>query len=371
MNLVLDDKRLLNLLARPDLHILTVVRDHMSGLLYAVPYLKALRQQFPQAHLTMLANPYATPILNGCPYLDQVVPFFQFRQTTGRLGRLQGLTPKVLAWLRLVGRVDLVIHFRSVGGQTLAFCALLGRPLQIGYAQNKFDYLLDLNLGTQETLVESRTSNARILEPLGLRDISPEMELWLSKEELEWARQFLNAHNWDEAEPLFILHPGCHWGCNQWLPELWSIYGNALLARFGGKIVITGAPDERPLAETIAKGLRQQPIIAAGASNLRQFAALLSQARLVTAVDTAPTQICLALKVPAVVLKGESNAVWNSPLPGEQLVFLHNWDPHREENLRCDFAAGACNGSLCRSRLGDITPGDVLQKAESLIFTST
>ena len=38
---VIEDPRLAKLLEKPNLRILTVVRDHMSGLLYSVPYLRA------------------------------------------------------------------------------------------------------------------------------------------------------------------------------------------------------------------------------------------------------------------------------------------------------------------------------------------
>src|SRR5688572_19180589 len=113
------ESRLARLLSKPDLHIVTVVRDHMSGLLYAVPSLRALRQRFPQARISLLANPYATPILEGCPYVDEILPFFQFRQAAGRLATLKGAASKAQTWLKLAGRVDLVIHFRYVSGTTV------------------------------------------------------------------------------------------------------------------------------------------------------------------------------------------------------------------------------------------------------------
>ncbi len=359
--------RLGEVLTKSNLRILTVVRDHMSGLLYSVPYLRALRQQFPQAHISLLANPYATPILEGCPYIDKTVPFFQFRQEVGRFPRMKGLSNKFQAWTELVGRVDLVVHFRYVGGETLVFCETLGRPMQIGYAQNKFNNLLDINLGMADENMESRTSNARILEPLNLHDLPTNMELWISSEEAEWVEAFLGEYGVADGEFVFVIHPGCHWGCNQWLPERWSIVGDALVERFGGHVVITGADDEVELAERIARGMKQDAIVAAGKTTMRQFAALLGRADLVTAVDTAPTQICLALNTPAVVLKGEGNAIWNSALPGERLTLLHYWQPNQEEDLHCDFAAGACNGPQCRSRLVGITLDEVMESVAKLM----
>lgn len=358
---------LAKILEKPNLRILTVVRDHMSGILYSVPYLRALRENYSNAHISLLANPYATPILDGCPYLDKIVPFFLFQQEAGRYPRLNGYVNKARAWAQLVGRVDLVIHFRFVGGQTLAFCETLGRPFQIGYGQNGFNDALNINLGREEINIESRLKNARILEPLGLGELSHKMELWLSPEETEWADNFLRDKGVIDGERVFVIHPGCHWGCNQWLPESWSIVGDALVERYGGKVVITGDDHEIALAGKIAGGMKSDAIIAAGETSLRQFAALLGRADLVAAVDTAPTQICLALETPAVVLKGEGNAVWNSALPGERLDILHYWRPDQEEDLHCDFAAGACNGPQCSSRLVGISPEVVLEKIDEFL----
>jgi heptosyltransferase-1 len=361
------DPRLSRLLGRPKLRFLAVVRDHMSGLLYAVPYLRALRERFPQAHISLLANPYATPILEGCPYVDQIVPFFQFRQAVGRLASLRGLGAKLSAWGRLVGRVDVVIHFRFVSGTTVAFAALLGRPFQIGYRQGRFDTLLDANLGREDVRLDSRSRNALLLEPLGIFNASPQMEMWIGAEEQQWVERFLADKGVAPDEPFVALHPGCHWGCNEWLVDRWAALGNGLTNRLGGRIVITGSEDEVELARAIDRGLRERAVIAAGETTLRQFAALLQRAALVVAVDTAPTQICQAFGIPAVILMGAGNPAWNGPLPGEPMVMLQRWDPADEKSLRCDFAAGACHGPNCRSRLGEISVGEALRAAEQMM----
>lgn len=361
-------KQLDKLFSKPKLHILTVVRDHMSGLLYAVPYLRLLRERFPQAKITLLANPYAMPILEGCPHVDEVIPFFEFQQESGQFGTLKAYAHKGLAWLKLVGRVDLVVHFRYVGGVTVGFCHALLNPIQVGYQQGRFDQWLDINLGRQDVLISSREANAVIMEAMGLDDISHGMEVWLTAEEKAWATSFLQENGWQTGEKLFVFHPGCHWGCNQWLLDRWSMIGDALTHRYGGKVVITGDEHDTHLAAKIAEGMqKQKPIDATSKTTLRQFAAILSMADMVVSVDTAPTQICQALRVPAVVMVGEGNAVWNSPLGDEPMVMLHNWDPEREENLQCDFAAGACNGPRCSSRLVDITTRKVLGAIEELM----
>ena len=60
------------------------------------------------------------------------------------------------------------------------------------------------------------------------------------------------------------------------------------------------------------------------------------------AVDTAPTQICMALDTPAIIIKAEDDdAIWNNPLAGERMKIVYGTDPERGDWDRCDFAAGA------------------------------
>jgi hypothetical protein len=49
------------------------------------------------------------------------------------------------------------------------------------------------------------------------------------------------------------------------------------------------------------------------------------------------------------------------------MVMLQRWNPAEEGAMRCDFAAGACHGPNCRSRLGGITVEAVLRAADTLL----
>ena len=360
--------KLQKLLSKPNLRIVTIVRDHMSGLLYAVPNLRILRQQFPGAHITLLANPYAMPILKGCPYVDEMLPFFQFRQAEGPFARAKGLLRKAQAWLKLVGRVDLVVHFRWTGPETLLFCSTLGLPFQVGYNQDGLNQLLDLYVGREDLVNDStRKRNARVIEAMGFPPFPMHMEMWISREEANWAENFLQEHGYDPTQPIFAMHPGSHWGCNEWLPERWSALANGLLAKYGGQVVLTGTEEERPLTETIARNIAGRVINAAGTTNLPQFAALLNRANLVISVDTAPTQICQALNIPAVILMGAGNKTWTSQEPEQNIIILQDEETADDEMTLCNFGAGTCHNSFCRSRLAGIQLRRVLHAAEKLL----
>lgn len=349
--------------------IVVVVRDHMSGVLYSIPALRALRRRWPEAKITLLTSSYSAPILEGgCPYLDQVLPLFTFADEPRRFDRVRDLMRKFRTWARLVGRVDLVVHLRGVGGASLAFCASLGRPAQIGYSQgSRLDSLLTVDIGEQDVELGSRERNQIIIERLGVEPDGDHLELWVSDEARVWARGFLASHGHEDGQMLTLVHPGSHWGCNQWLPERWADAINRLQGERGGSVVLTGVARERPLAESIATGIESRVISAVGETSLSHFVALIEASDLVLSVDAAPTQVCQALDVPAVVMMGAGNPAWNGPVADEPMVMLQTWDNDDPRPEICDWASGACNGPNCRSRLEGISVDLVLDSVSEVM----
>jgi ADP-heptose:LPS heptosyltransferase len=104
----------------------------MSGLLYAVPCLRALRQKFPNSEIILLANHFAAPIIQDCPYIDKIIPFYQFREDELWYHKVELFAQKALAFLNLFQRVDLVFHLRLLGIKRWSFAVCWGNPFKWG-----------------------------------------------------------------------------------------------------------------------------------------------------------------------------------------------------------------------------------------------
>lgn len=349
-------------------HIVVTVRDHMSGVLYAVPSLRALKQRWPNAKITLVTSAYSAPVLDGgCPYLDQVLPLYAFADEPRRIDKFWDLIRKFGTWLRLVGRVDMVVHLRHVGGQTLLFCKALGNPPQVGYKQGKFDEWLAVDVGEPDVDLGSRERNQIVLDAIGVAPAGDHLELWIPDADKAWAQAWLAERGHVPGEHVTVLHPGCHWGCNQWIPERWSETANKILASRGGTVVITGVRREIPLAQKIADGIDGRVLIAAGETSLSQFSAMIDASDLVLSVDASPTQICQALDKPAVVMMGAGNPLWNGPVGDEPMVMLQEWDNDDPRPEICNYAAGACNDSRCTTRLEGITVEQVVSSVDVVV----
>lgn len=354
-------------------HIVVVVRDHMSGVLYSIPHARAIRRRFPGAKITLLTSSYSLPILDaGAVDYDQVLPLFTFSDEPQRFDRVKDLWSKFRTWAKLVGRVDLVVHLRDVGGATLVFSALLGLPTQAGPRQDRrFNWLLSVTTPRPDLTQGSRQRNTQILEALGIPVESEAMEMEIAPVDVEFARGWIERHGHDPDDGVIVVHPGCHWGCNQWLIDRWQSTIVELLERHGGVVVVTGSSRERAMTEQIVQGVPGGRCLnSAGETTLGQFSAFVSLASLVVAVDTAPTQICQAMNIPAVIMMGDGTMSWNGPIGDEPMIMLQELDPNRPPEI-CSWEDGACNGPKCTSRLTGISEDVVLESTEVVLSGRT
>jgi ADP-heptose:LPS heptosyltransferase len=79
-------------------------------------------------------------------------------------------------------------------------------------------------------------------------------------------------------------------------------------------VVLTGAPNDLPLIETILHRTHEQPVNLAGKTSLTQLAALLERANLVITGDSGPMHIAAAVGTPLIAIHGPTDPVKSGPV---------------------------------------------------------
>lgn len=148
-----------------------------------------------------------------------------------------------------------------------------------------------------------------------------------------------------------IVHPGAAAPARRWPVDRFSRVARHL-ARLGCRVVVTGAPDERPLGEAVARACPEVDV-QTGRTDLAGLIDLVAGARLVVSGDTGVAHLASALAVASVTLFGPSSpAVWGPPPDGLHTVLWagRTGDPH---------------GSSPDPGLLAITPDDVIAAVEA------
>lgn len=312
--------------------ILVIRPDHLGDLLFTTPALRALRQRYPDAHITALVGPWGATVLSNNPQLDEIIslPFPAFsRQPKASLWQPYRL---LFSWARqLRGRFDLafVLRFDHWWGTTLAYLARV--PRRVGYAMpectpflsdpvpyvaGRHEVAQNLSLVLWDVLDKKRPDLLN-----GPRSKDHPLEFHIPEQANAWVGRAL------PAAPLIAIHPGAGAAIKLWQVERWAAVGDALAEEMSAKVLLTGAQDERALCLEIAARMKHTVQVMAGETTLDQLAALLSRCRLVLGPDSGPLHLAVALGTPTVHLYGPVDPTTFGPwgLPERHAVITSAW----------------------------------------------
>jgi ADP-heptose:LPS heptosyltransferase len=152
-----------------------------------------------------------------------------------------------------------------------------------------------------------------------------------------------------------VVHPGAALPSRRWPVDRWAEVARAV-ASAGEQVVVTGAGDERELADDVARlaGLPPNAVLA-GTTSVTELAGVIGAARLLLSSDTGVAHLATALGTPSVVLFGPTPpALWGPPADRPQHRAL--WAGRR----------GANDAPRPDPGLLELSPGDVLAAAAAV-----
>jgi ADP-heptose:LPS heptosyltransferase len=131
-----------------------------------------------------------------------------------------------------------------------------------------------------------------------------------------------------------VIHPGAASAARRWPVERFGEVARAERAA-GRRVVVTGSPAERPLAEEVARrAALSESDVYAGRTGVLELAALIGAAGRLVSGDTGVAHLATALRTPSVLVFGPvSPAHWGPPPDRLQHLALwsgRNGDPHAD-----------------------------------------
>ena len=335
--------------------ILVIVRGHLGDLVQALPALRDLRQARPEAHVTVLLNEYVAAALEGCPYVDEVIPGFRYNRanfaaTATHAARLLG---------RVAGRYDTVIGLRWSPAFTPILSLGAGARVRAGFDRTgRLGRLLTHDLGAEAIdTVSNRVLNQRPLEALGIPvDSSYPGIDWLPQRVVQETTDLLGARGLQADKPFAVVQLSSHWGCSEWHSDKWAALGDYLADRHGLAVAVTGTAEwfEQAKFERVQRVSRRQLVSLLGQTSVPHLFEVVRRARLVVACDSGLSQVALAQRTPSVILFGIEEIEANGPLAretGRLMRTIQHWDGPSlasPTNPYCRFGESQCHGTRCR-----------------------
>lgn len=267
------------------------------------PALNALRAQFPDAEIVMLANPLVAELFQFHPSIDQVMIYDRKGYHRGAAGFI-----RIVKELRSQRFDAAILLQNAIEAALLAACA--GIPRRAGYTTDGRRLLLNypVTVTAQDKRMHHTDYYCQLLNRLGVNDGDGQLCLACTEEEQEWAATVL------EGENVIAINPGAAYGsAKRWLPERFAEVADTLAQRYDAKIVLTGGPGEKEIGCDIAAAMTAPSINMVGKTSVRQMMALLSHSRLLVSNDSGPMHVASAFDVPIVAVFGSTDHTTTCP----------------------------------------------------------
>jgi heptosyltransferase-2 len=316
--------------SRPS-RILTIKTYGLGNVAILMPVLARLRRAYPDAVIDMLTLDTNCDLVERSGLIDRAIPL--------RLGGLVRVLGSLWQILRVVRKrdYDLVVDFEQFIKISAIIAYLTGAPDRIGF--NTDGQRRGWLYTTRVVYTDSQHMSgifSRLLRPLGLDESPASFGLATRPDESEavarlLADSFRDADPDADGAPLVAVHVGS--GPNyydvplkRWPVESFAALCDALIERYGARIVFTGKGEEEQelVAETL--GLMKNAKGAATSScdrlSIGQLLSLLRRATLTVSNDTSVMHLSAAVETPVVTFFGPTSPLQYGPLNDEQhLVF--------------------------------------------------
>lgn len=302
--------------------ILVVRTDRIGDVVLTTPVFKALRENYPQAHIAAMVSPHTKEILEGSPYIDEIIVYDKDKHHKGAAAFWKFV-------LRLKKkRFDLAIVLHTKKRLNL-ITFLANIPRRIGFAEKgKFSLLLTDRLKDTRPLGLKHEADycLDVLKELGLKLMDRKLHISLKKEALDWAEQVLAENGIGKDDKIAVIHPGASCPSKRWFKERFAVLADKLAQDYGFKIIVISGPKDIAIADDIEKDSKHKIINLAGKISLSQTAAILKKANIFISNDSGPVHISSAVGTPVISIFGRNQAGL-SPLRwgplGERDKYLH------------------------------------------------
>ena len=289
--------------------ILVVKLSAIGDVIMGTPFVRGLKDLYPDAQIDWVVEPLSADILRGNPFLRDVIVWNRAKGEAAR--GLRGIASFAKdAWSlrgRIHGRYDLALDIQGLGRSAVAMWAA-GAPVRVGKddAREGGRLLLTHAFSVPEPTYRAALQYTEILRHLG--HLNPPIDLEVFTDDGNRAKADALLDGFDAPEGFVSITPGTTRPYKHWTSDAFAESLDLLKETFGLEAVIHGGPADVNLAEGIA-GLcrRVSPRIIAGQTTLRDAAEVIRRSRLLVGVDTGLMHFGMATKTPTVALFGPTN----------------------------------------------------------------
>jgi ADP-heptose:LPS heptosyltransferase len=291
--------------------ILVLRLDEIGDLILTGPFLRELRRNRPNAHITIVVKPKLEPLLEHCPYIDQIL---SWKAPETRNPRAASIIERNIAALRFTrehllpnGPIEsafiprpssdfhhaIALSFISGAKNRHAFITAREANYHRNDETGNFDSLLTHALHPPELQHEVQRSLA-LLENAGMTVVDDSLEAWIAPEVDTFVSAFTNSN-----APLLVVHPSASALKRVWPMERYTEVIAHLVSAYGFMPVFVGSLFE---GSNILHKTFPNAINLIGKTTLQQLWGVVRSSALFLGADSGPMHMAAAAGIPSIVI---------------------------------------------------------------------
>ena len=296
--------------------ILVIKLSALGDVILSIPSIRALREKFPDAWISVLVGRKSRKIIRNCPYVNDTIVYEEAlgHKRSGGIFRMARLLAKE--------DFDMVIDLQNNKNSHL-LSYLCGARIRLGHDNGKWSFLLnDKAKEISASAMPPLEHQFRVLKLLGLETFDKRLELWTEKEEDQKVRDFLESQWVSPSQTLVGINPGSslRWPTKQWPIENFAKLCDELAKR-NIRVVITGSSEDSQSAEELFRLTRNKPLNAVGKTSITELVSLIRRCQVFISSDSAPMHIASSVDVPLLAIFGPTDPKRHLVPPSRYQVF--------------------------------------------------
>ena len=340
--------------------LLVMRLDNIGDVVMTAPVLRTLKENLPEASITLMTSPggkEAAPLL---PWVDEVLPWRVLWQDLGRLPHDPARERELIETLR-EGSYDAAIiltSFKQTPHPAGYACYLAGIPLRLGESKEWGGGVLTDEAPSAPDDLHQVERNLRLIEHADFCVEDRSLSVHVPPAARRASNELLEERGVTSDTPYVLLNPWASAQARTYPSARFALAARRLSEETGWPVVVSGTGTDRGRSGGLLDVLGGRGVDLVGATGLSELAALVEGARLVLTNNTSTMHLLDALRTPGVVL-----------FSGTELE--EQWRPRHTTHrlLRRETTCSPCYAFTCPYNLEclDIPPDEVAEASLSLL----
>jgi lipopolysaccharide heptosyltransferase II len=302
----------------------------IGDLLHTLPALQAIRNSYPEAHVTVVVSPGLDSLIQGTPIADGIQVFDKSK-----------LKNSLLAFIKFGMQLrdehyDLFVDMQP-SARSYVLRLFSGAAHILVYRKQK-------NIKRGQQRIHAADNFMDTLKPLGIIVPADSIDLPLQDEARHTIDRLLAHYGIPESTMLVALNcsVGAARPARNWFPERFAELADRLIEELAADVIFIGGVEDRELVARVMKRMKGKAFSTAGELSLAESAALLARCRCLVSSDTGPLHLATAVHTPVVGLYGSTDPQRTGPIGSGHQVLMKALPCVPCEKKNCALGTRAC-----------------------------